>query len=636
MQKEGLSINELRNISNILRRDSLISTTAAGSGHLTSCLSAAEIMSVLWFRVMNYNAKNPDDEDNDEFILSKGHAAPILYSALFRAGCIKDNLKELRKLKSNLEGHPMPRSIKWVKVATGSLGQGLSAGVGMALAAKLAGRKYKVYVLLGDGEIAEGSIYEALEFAKKYGLNNICAVVDCSRLAQSGESIEGHNTEAYKKRFEAFGWKTAVIDGHDAGQLVNAFETFKKGANSGYEKPFAVIAKTFKGRGVSFLENQEGWHGRALDKIQLKQAFKEIPNKKMPRFSANKPEKCYDVMAKQKYERAEVEELKLTKGKIIPTREAYGNTLAELAVRNRKIIAIDGDVSNSTKSEKVKKARPQQFINAFIAEQNMIGTALGLSIKGFNVFASSFSAFLSRAYDQIRMAAISEPRNNLTICGSHSGISIGPDGVSQMGLEDIAFFRTLPNSTIFYPSDAVSTKKIVELCAGDGGRKIPGVKYIRTTRSGTPVIYDINNRREKFDAGKFKVVKESMKDFVVLIGAGITVHESLNAYKELKKKGINAAVIDLYCIKPLDSKALADFIMSHGRRCIITEDHHPEGGIGEAVMSALKTLKDTPIAVGHMAVHGIPHSGTTEELLRAHGIDSKSIFNKAWEMVKGR
>ncbi|MBS3074236.1 transketolase [Candidatus Pacearchaeota archaeon] len=625
-----LSADELKTIADTLRRDSLISTTAAGSGHPTSCLSCAEIMAVLWFKVMNYNTKNPDDEDNDEFILSKGHAAPILYSALARSGCIRDDIKTLRKAGSSLEGHPMPRSLKWVKAASGSLGQGLSVGAGMALAAKLNGRKYRTYVLLGDGEIAEGSIYEALEFAKKYSIKNICAIVDVNRLGQSGETIEGHNLDAYKRRFEAFGWRAVIVDGHDTKHLLDAFSSLK-----GYEKPTAILAKTFKGRGVSFMENQEGWHGRALDKEQLRQALREIPNKKMPNFSINKPEKCEEV--KVKLEKAEVEELKMTKGKVIPTREAYGKALAGAAVKDRKIISIDGDVGNSTKSEEVKKVRPQQFINAFIAEQNMIGVSHGLSIKGFNVFASTFSAFLTRAHDQLRMAAVSSPRNNLTVCGSHSGVSIGADGVSQMGLEDIAFFRTLPNSTIFYPSDAVSTKKIVELCASGNGRKIPGIKYIRTTKNGTPVIYDIKDRREKFEAGKFKVIKESAKDSAVLIGAGVTLHECLSAYKELRKKGINTAVIDLYCIKPLNGRELREFILMHGSRCIVAEDHHPEGGIGDAVRSALGDSGDAGsarIRTEHLAVHGIPHSGTTEELLRTHGIDAKSIVNKVSGMIK--
>jgi len=613
-----MELEDLKVVADALRRDSLISTSAAESGHATSCLSCAEIMSALFFHQMNYDVKNPDNPDNDEFVMSKGHAAPILYSALSRAGCIKDNLKDLRKLKSNLEGHPMPNSLKWVKVATGSLGQGLSVGVGMALAAKLSGRKYLTYVLLGDGEIAEGSVYEALEFAKKYSITNLCAIVDCNRLGQSGESIEGHNTEAYKRRFEAFGWRTVSVDGHNIAQIINAISSFR---SSRQDRPLAIIAKTIKGKGVSFLENQEGWHGKALDKKGLKAALKEISNKKFPKFSITKPEMVQPEITKP--ERVEVNAY-FRKGRSVATREAYGKSLAKIASKDMKIIAIDGDVSNSTKSEEVRKVRPHQFLNAFIAEQNMIGVALGLSIKGFNPFASTFSAFLSRAFDQIRMASISHPRNNITICGSHSGVSIGSDGASQMGLEDISLFRTLPKSTIFYPSDASSTQKIVEMCAS----KIRGIKYIRTTRPETPVIYD---EKEKFEVGKFKVVKESNKDTGVIIGAGITLHEAIKSQKELKSKGINVAVVDLYCIKPLDFKKLSEFIEGHGRRALVVEDHHPEGGIGEMIRS---NIDNRNLTIESLSVKEVPHSGSMEELMKKYGIDSKSITDKIAEMVR--
>ncbi len=616
-----LLVEELKDIADVLRRDSLISTTAAGNGHPTSCLSCAEIMSVLWFKIMNYDTKNSENPDNDEFIMSKGHAAPILYSSLIRTGCIKENIRDLRKQKSNLEGHPMPRSIKWIKTASGSLGQGLSVGLGIALAAKMNGRKYKTYVLLGDGELAEGSIYEALQFGKKYQINNICAIVDCNRLAQNGESPEGHHIEAYKRRFEAFGWKTMIVEGHDIGQIITALQTFK---TSTFDRPFAIIAKTIKGKGVSFLENIEGKHGIALNKEELDKALKEIPNKKIPRITITKPEKCEET--KIKYEKIRIEEYKPRKGKEESTRSAYGKTLAEQTIKNNKIIVIDAGVGNSTKAEEVKKLRPKQYIEALIAEQNMMGVAQGLAIKGYNMFVSTFSAFLTRANDQLRMLALSTPRNNITICGSHSGVSIGEDGASQMGLEDIALFRSLPGSTIFYPSDATSTKKIVEQCMSE---KNIGIKYIRTTRPEMPIIYDINDKKENFVVGEFKVIKETNKDKITLIGAGITLHECIKAHKELKNKGINASVIDLYCIKPLNEKKLIEFIKTHGNKCLVVEDHHPEGGIREAVM---EYTRNSEIIIEGLAIKGVPHSASKEELLRTHEIDSKSIINKVIEL----
>jgi transketolase len=617
MVNSQMSVEDLKAVADALRRDCLIATTSAGSGHATSCMSAAEIMSTLFFSIMNYDVNNPENPNNDEFVLSKGHAAPILYACLIRAGCIDENIKNLRKAKSNLEGHPMPRSIKWVKVATGSLGQGLSVSAGMALGSRMNGRKNKTYVLLGDGEIAEGSVYEAAQFAKKNNAGSLCAIIDCNKLGQSDETQEGHNTESYKRRFEAFGWRTTVIDGHEIEQIQEVLRKFQEVES---EKPLAIIARTIKGKGVSFLEGQQGWHGRALKKEELERALKEVPNKKFANIRINKPQEIQET--KIKLEKIELPDFNPRKGKELATRKAYGETLKVLAAKNNKIIAIDGDVGNSTGAQEVKSVRPGQYINAYIAEQNMINVAQGLAIKGYNVFASTFASFLSRASDQVRMLSISSPRNNVTICGSHAGVSIGEDGASQMGLEDIAMMRALTNTTIFYPSDALSTKKIVELCASG---KIDGIKYIRTTRPATPTIYD---NEEKFEAGKFKAVKESKKDRLVLIGAGITLHESMKAHQELKKKGITTAVVDLYCIKPIDTSKLSSFIKEHGGIAIVTEDHRPEGGIGEMIKSSINNLR-----IESLAVRGIPHSATKEELLSTHGIDSKAIINKTMEMI---
>ena len=602
-----MEIENLKSIANLLRRDSLISTTSAGSGHPTSCLSCAEIISVLFFKEMSYDIKNHENSNNDEFILSKGHASPILYSALIRAKCIKNNIKELRKLDSNLQGHPIPNSLPWIKVATGSLGQGLSVGVGMALAGKLQNKNFRTYVLLGDSEMVEGSNYEALQIASYYNLKNLCVIIDVNRLGQRGETMLSYNLEKYKKRIESFGWETKIINGNKIEEIVNSLEEAKNSS-----KPFAIIAKTTKGKGVSFLENKEGWHGKALNQYELEKALKEIPESKSPEIKIKSPEKSKNEIYKLKI--PESKNYKL--GELISTRKAYGDSLSLLSEINKNILVLDAEVSNSTFSDEVKLNSRAKFIECFIAEQNMISMALGLSKKGFNIFASTFSCFLSRAHDQLRMASLSNP--NLTIIGSHSGVSIGQDGASQMGLEDISMFRSLPNSVIFYPSDAVSTQSLVNLSS-----QIIGLKYIRTTRGGTSVIY---NKNEKFPLGDFKILKSSEKDKLVLVGAGITLHECLKAHEILKQRNVLSSVVDLYCIKPLNSKKLIEFIKSHGNKLIISEDHYKEGGIGEMLSSE---LKNSGIKIIHLSIKEIPHSGTPEELLEKYRIDSKAIVKSA-------
>ena len=608
------TVKELKEIANVLRRDSIKMTTAAGSGHPTSCLSAAEIMATLFFSEMRFDPKNMQNPDNDEFVLSKGHAAPILYSCLYHAGAIKDDLLSLRKLDSRLEGHPMPGSLSAVKVATGSLGQGLSVGVGMALAAKKHGRNFRAYVLLGDSETAEGSVYEAMQLASFYRLNNLTAVVDVNRLGQRGETMIGHNTKVYEERFRAFGFETAVIDGHSVEEILSALE---KARNS--EKPFAIIAKTFKGKGVSFLENRDNYHGKPVPKEELEKALAEIPENPFPKVEIKKPEKSA-VKAKPA---AAAKLTKYESGKEVATRKAYGNALAALAMTDETVIAVDAEVSNSTYSEEVKKARPGQFVEAFIGEQNMVGMALGLSVKGFKTFSSTFAAFLSRAHDQIRMAALSGA--SLTISGSHAGVSIGEDGASQMGLEDIALFRALPESKVFYPSDAVSAEKIVQLAS-----RLSGIKYIRTTRAATPVIY---SEKDDFPPGEFKVLKESGKDKVVLAGAGITLFEALKAQEILKGKGIPAAVADLYCVKPFNAEKFSAFVKKHGGKIVVAEDHYAEGGIGEMLSSA---LQGKGIEIFSLAVREIPHSGKPDELLHKCGIDSENIAITAKKTLEGK
>ena len=594
-------------MANVLRVDVLKMTTAAGSGHPTSCFSVAEIISTLFFDEMSYDIKNPYNPDNDEFILSKGHAAPILYSSLFRAGCIKHNLMYLRKLTSPLEGHPVPKSLNWIKVATGSLGQGLSVGVGMALASKMQKRNFKTYVLMGDSEIMEGSVYEALEIAAHYKLNNLVAIVDVNRLGQRGETILGHNISAYRMRFRGFGLNVITINGHDIQEIKSALNNARKS-----KKPTVIIAKTFKGKGVSFLENKEDWHGKVLNKEELDLALSELPNPKIHKIRISKPRKI-------KF-RSSIKSFKpnnYNPGDEVSTREAYGKALAKLAERNSSVIATDAEVSNSTKAGEVKKLTPKQFIEGFIAEQNLIGMSLGLSKKGFNVFASSFAAFLSRAHDQIRMAAISSA--SFTLSGSHAGVSIGEDGASQMGLEDIGMMRSLPDSIVLYPSDAVSTEKLIQLSS----KLKKGIRYIRTTRSQTPVLY---KNTENFPLGNFKVPFQSRKDKLVVAGSGITTHEAIKAYHELKKKGFNISVVDLYCIKPFNARRFESFIKKHGKKIIIVEDHYKEGGIGEMLAEA---LENSNIKIKHLAVSEIPHSGTSEQLLDKYKINWKAIVNEA-------
>lgn len=593
----------LRSVANVLRRDVLKMTSDAGSGHPTSCLSCAEIMSVLFFGEMAYGVA--DNPDNDRFVLSKGHAAPILYAVLRRAGCISDDLSGLRTLRSSLEGHPVPSSLPWVKAATGSLGQGLSAGAGMALAAKLSGRKYRTYVLLGDSEMSEGSVFEALQFCSYYKLNNVCAMIDVNRLGQRGQTMQGHDVEAYRRTLSGFGWKTIIIDGHDVAQISSALSEARASP-----LPVAIIAKTMKGRGVSFLENKDGWHGKALDGEKLAIALKEIPNAVVPEFSPKKPEKT--VMTGKK---AAIVLPSYSQEEEVATRHAYGAALAALAKADSSVIALDAEVGNSTYAEEVRKTAPRQFVECFIAEQNMASVALGLSSCGFKPFASTFASFLSRAHDQIRMAALSSA--NVTFCGSHCGVSIGEDGASQMGLEDIALFRALPGSIVLYPSDATSAVKLTQLACDAAG-----IKYIRTTRGKATVLYDA---KEKFALGDYAVLRASKKDRLVLAGAGVTLHEALKAHDVLKKKKIASAVVDIYSIKPFNARKFSSFVAKHGSRLVIAEDHRPEGGIGEMLRSALPCS----VSVKALAVNALPHSGKPEELLTKYGIDAKAIAKAA-------
>jgi len=588
---------------------SMMSTTAAGSGHPTSCLSASELTAGVFFYAMNFDPKNPNGPESDRFVLSKGHAAPLLYAALAEAGVFPvSRVMTLRQFSSELEGHPTPR-IPGVDAATGSLGQGLSVGAGLAIGAKMDKLGTRVYVLLGDGELAEGSNWEAAEFAGHYKIDNLIALCDINALGQSERTMYKHDMEIYRRKFESEGWETQVIDGHDIAAVLSALDHAKTGTGH----PQAIIARTSKGHGVSFLADKDGWHGKPLSKEQLAKAVAEMggpievaadPGRSYARTKLPEPPDFADAPAPRYKPDASV-----------ATREAYGNALKRIGAVNPHIVALDGDVKNSTFAEFFADAYPERFYQAYIAEQNMISVGVGLAARGKVPFLSSFACFLSRAFDQIRMAAIS--RSPIKVCGSHCGVSIGEDGPSQMALEDIASFRAIHSSTVLYPSDAYSAERLTEAAA-----RMPGITYIRTSRPKTPLLY---SAADKFPVPGFQVLRQSANDRVLIVGGGITVHEALKAHEQLKSQGISARVMDLYCVKPIDRKQFAGQLKAAGGNLITVEDHYPEGGLGEAVLSALAEAGASPKKYAKLAVTGMPHSGKPDELLEAFGISAKHI-----------
>lgn len=634
--------NNLKELAKLLRYYSLVSTTEAGSGHPSSCLSAADIMAVLCFNgFYRYDLSNPDYVNNDRLIFSKGHAAPLFYSIYAVAGKITEQeILSLRKFGSRLEGHPT-LEFPFTEVPTGSLGQGLSVGVGMALNAKLDKLSYRTFVLLGDSEMAEGSVWEAVAVASYYHLNNLVAILDCNRLGQRGETMYGHNVSVYQKKAEAFGWETAAIDGHNIDEIKRAFDS----AQASKEKPFIIIAKTLKGKGVSFIEDKDGWHGKPLLREELERALKELePVDKSVIGEIARPEKAefpisnFSPSAKATEDRQFPINFPISNysnDKSIATRKAYGNALVNLVDANPDIVVLDAETSNSTYSEFVKKQHPEKFVECFIAEQNMVGMALGFSRRGKIPFVSTFAAFLSRAFDQIRMAGLAQ--SNIKFCGSHAGVSIGEDGSSQMGLEEIAMFRTLLNSVVLYPCDAVSTERLVWEAA-----KHKGNVYIQTTRKDTTIIYrndknDENDKNEQkliyheFKIGGSCTLKSSSSDVATIVGAGITVHEALAAYEELKKENINIRVIDLYSIKPIDTSTLEKAAKETGR-IITVEDNRPEGGIAETVAGALCGYSVHHI-LENLAVRKMPKSGKPNELLAYEEIDKMAIIKKIKELI---
>lgn len=606
--------SQLEKVAKLIRYFILVSTTAAGSGHPTSSLSATELMGVLYFGgFLHFDLQHPDHVNNDRIIFSKGHASPLFYSLYVAAGVVtEEELKTLRKFGSRLEGHPTPL-FPYTEAATGSLGQGLSVGVGMAINAKYIDQlPYRTFVLLGDSEMMEGSQWEAMQIAAHYNLNNLVGIVDVNRLGQRGETMYGHDTAAYQKRIEAFGWHTIVIDGHDLKQVFNAYQE----AATVQDKPVMIIAKTIKGKGVSFIEDHENWHGKALNKEELEKALQELGELDAKiRFQISAPEN----LAPQKIAPQKAAELNYDPAKPVATRRAYGNALSRIFPEFPDLVVLDAEVSNSTFADNFKKLFPSHFFEMYIAEQNMVGVALGLSRREKIPFISTFAAFFSRGFDQIRMSQYST--SNIKFVGSHVGVSIGEDGGSQMGLEDIAMFRTLQGGVVLYPADAIAMEKLMIEAT-----KHQGNVYLRTTRKDTKILYSQN---EDFLIGGSKTLHESKEDVVTIIAAGITLYEALEAYEILKKENISVRVIDLYSIKPIDAKTLEKAAWDT-QALIVVEDHFPEGGINEAVRSAIPSLMKP---VYSLAVRKMPHSGKPEELLEYEEISAKAIVNKVKSII---
>ncbi len=608
---------QLRQKADQLRIHSIRATTQAGNGHPTSCCSAADIVATLFFSVMRYDPKNPRNPDNDRFVLSKGHAAPLLYAAWAEAGLFNPKeLLELRTLESDLEGHPTPR-LSFVDMATGSLGQGLSVGIGIALNNKYLDKtSARTYVVLGDGESVEGSVWEAADVARQAQLDNLCAIIDINRLGQSDPTMLEHNIEAYKARWEGFGWHTICVDGHNHAELLEAFAQ----ARQTTQKPTMILAKTFKGKGIPFAENHPTWHGKPLNTEQAEEVIALLNQ------SLSSPAPALSIAPPTPVQRAN------SSGKSLPappygptdsvaTREAFGVALAELGEVNSLVVGLDADVKNSTYTDKFGKRFPERFFENFIAEQNMIGAAAGLAACGKIPFAATFAAFFTRAYDFIRMAAISQ--SNIKLMGSHVGVSIGEDGPSQMGLEDLAMMAAQPGVVVLYPSDGMCAYRLVETMAN-----YTGMVYMRTGRPKTPILYDQN---ETFTIGGSKVLRQSEKDQLTIVAAGVTLFEALKAYDELYKSGVTVRIIDLYSIAPIDVDTLQQAAKATNNLVLTVEDHYLHGGLGDAVLSALST---EGVCLHKMGIQEIAHSGKPAQLLDRYGISARAIIEKVKLLVK--
>ncbi len=618
--KNDVDLSTAGEVAQQLRVDSVRSSTSAGSGHPTSSMSAADLLAVLVTRHLRYDWDNPANPDNDHLIFSKGHASPLLYSVYKAVGVVSDEelMTEYRRFGSRLEGHPTPE-LPWVDVATGSLGQGLPDGVGIALAGKYVEEApYHVWVLCGDSEMAEGSIWEALDKASHYKLSNLAVMVDVNRLGQRGPTELSWDTDTYRRRAEAFGARAIVIDGHDLGQIDRAM---REAREDGHDRPTVILARTLKGRGFSEVEDKENWHGKPLPREMAERAVVELGGERHLMVRGPKPGQAAGGP------RAAVDGAAVTlptyaTGEKIATRVAYGQALAALGAR-LDVVAMDGEVSNSTFADLFAQKYPERYFEMYIAEQQLIAAAVGFSARGFTPFASTFAAFLTRAYDFIRMASIS--RANIRLCGSHAGVEIGADGPSQMALEDLAMLRAVHGSTVLYPSDATSAAALVAAMADQDG-----ISYMRTTRGAYPVLYDSG---EQFPVGGAKVLRSTDHDQVTLVGAGVTLHECLTAADQLHGDGIAARVIDLYSVKPIDADTLIAAAAATGGRVVISEDHHPEGGLGSAVLDALTSAGRAELSVRHLAVRNMPGSGTGEELMDAAGISAAHIVAAARELT---
>lgn len=614
----GDELQRVAELGRQFRVDSIRCTTAAGSGHPTSSMSAADLMAVVLAKYLKYDWNCPDNPNNDRLIFSKGHASPLLYSMYKAVGVISDEeLMSLRQFGSRLEGHPKPghsdegvsRGLPWVDVATGSLGQGLPTGVGMALSGKYVDKlPFHVWVLLGDSEMTEGSVWEAFETAGHYQLNNLIAIVDMNRLGQQGPTELGWDAPVYATRAQAFGWETLEIDGHDIAAIDQACQA----ALAQSERPTCIVAKTVKGSGVSFLANKEGWHGKALSADEARKAVQELGGERhiavetaTPPARQPSPAQATQPVTLPAYQVGAKE----------ATRKAFGDALVALGAGRPDLVVLDGEVSNSTYTEEFKRKYPDRFFQVYIAEQQLVSAAVGLSILHKVPFAATFGAFLTRAFDQIRMAAVSGV--SLRLCGSHVGVSIGEDGPSQMALEDMAMMRAVHGSTVLYPCDANQTAQLVQAMAD-----LPGISYLRTTRGKTPVIYEPT---ETFPIGGSKVLRHFDTDQVAIIAAGITVHESLRAYELLRAEGITVRVIDAYSVKPIDQVVLHQAAQATDGRLLVVEDHWFEGGLGDAVLNAFVGKWGKRLRMQKMAVRSMPTSGTPAELLRAAGIDAEHI-----------
>jgi len=606
-----------------LRVDSVRSSTSAGSGHPTSSMSAADLIAVLAARHLRYDWDAPRAPANDHLVFSKGHASPLLYSLFKATGVVTDEelMTGYRRFGQRLEGHPTPL-LPWVDVATGSLGQGLPDGVGIALSGKyLEHLPFRVWVLCGDSELAEGSIWEALDKASYYKLSNLVVLADINRLGQRGPTDLGWDLDFYQRRVEGFGARALVIDGHDLSAIDGAFTEAQEGSG---DRPTVILAKTIKGRGFSEVENKEGWHGKPFPSDMAARAIKELGGERHVTVRGPLPEKVADRPEASATTTAVADLPRYDLGDAVPTRKAYGDALVAIGTADPGVVVLDAEVSNSTHADEFKQAFPERYFEMFISEQQLVAAATGLSVRGHKAFASTFAAFFSRAFDFVRMGAISGV--DLRLSGSHCGVEIGADGPSQMGLEDIAMMRSVHGSTVLYPSDATSTAALVAGMAAH-----PGITYLRTTRGAYPVIYEA---RESFPLGGSKVPRSSAHDDVTLVGAGVTLHECLKAAELLAGEGIQARVIDCYSVKPIDGATLSEATAATSGRIVVAEDHHPQGGLGSAVTDSLLSNGPASLHVAHLAVRGMPGSGTAAELLAWAGIDAEHIAAAARALVR--